>query len=936
VLYSNVDGFLNKKDEFFARIQDIEPNIIALTEIKPKNLHTFNETEFHIPNYDMFLNRNHKRGVALYTDKSLNAQECQDLNETEFQESVWCTFNTAEGKVLLGCIYRSPNTSSEENDAKLFQLLKSDTVASYDKVCVVGDFNYPQVRWDGVWSGERSDLILQHVQDAYLIQKVDTPTRRRSGQNPTLDDWVLVSEDSLVSDITHLDPVGKSDHDVLSFKLYVSTVNTVKDKVRYVYSFNKGNYDKLRDIVRDHDWTVMAEMDVEQSWNHLKDVLQVGMEQSIPKVKTGNKRNNRPIWMNKKMLRLVKKKYNLFKRYLRTRSALDYRNYIKARNSCTKLLRNCRKNYEKEIAREGKSNPKKFWKYVQERMKINTGISALKRDDESLAVTDLEKAETLNKFFSSVFTREDTSNVPQMDECSCSKGMSLCDIRVTPTLVKNKLKELNPNKSQGPDLIPPRVLKEVSEVLADPLCCIFNKSLESGTLPEDWKTAEVTALFKKGTKTDPGNYRPVSLTCIACKVLESVVRDAMVSHFTDHNLYAECQHGFRKGRSCVTQLLEVIENLTLFMDNGEPIDIIYLDFKKAFDSVPHERLLTKLSAYGVCGNTLNWIRNFLTGRSQHVRVGSERSEKTSVLSGIPQGSILGPILFTVFINDLPESVQSVIKVFADDTKLYNIASNSTVIQVDINKLQDWSELWNLYFNVAKCHVMHMGKKNENYEYTMKMKDDVIVINTCEEEKDLGVTFDANLSFDPHILRVVNKANQMVGIIRRAFTFLDRDTFLKLFKAFIRPHLEYASVVWCPYLKRQSVMIEKVQRRATKLLTECHNMTYEERLKYLNLHSLKGRRIRGDLIQMFKIFHGIVDVDVHSLFTFSHTNITRNSEGKVFIKQCNTNKRKFSFACRVANNWNALPANTKFAPNVNSFKSLLEKDSKLLELFFGFD
>ena len=177
---------------------------------------------------------------------------------------------------------------------------------------------------------------------------------------------------------------------------------------------------------------------------------------------------------------------------------------------------------------------------------------------------------------------------------------------------------------------------------------------------------------------------------------------------------------------------------------------------------------------------------------------------------------------------------------------------------------------------------------------------------------------------------------MIGIIRRTFTYLDKDSFLKLYKAFVRPHVEYANVVWSPYLKRQSQTVEKVQRRATKLLKECKNLSYSERLQYLNLHSLKGRRLRGDLIQAYKIINGIDNVDVHKIFTFSPTDSTRNNQGKIFVKHCNTNKRKFSFSYRVANPWNSLPATTKFSPSLNGFKNLLDSNSKLCINFFDFD
>ena len=261
---------------------------------------------------------------------------------------------------------------------------------------------------------------------------------------------------------------------------------------------------------------------------------------------------------------------------------------------------------------------------------------------------------------------------------------------ITPIAVKDKLKQLNNCKIQGPDGIPPKVLKEVSENLAIPLSILFNKSLEKGLIPADWKQAEVVAVFKKGTKSDPGNYRPVSLTSVICKVLESFVRDAIVKHMNDHDLYANCQHGFRNKRSCATQLLEVMEILTDHIDQQESTDMVYLDFRKAFDSVSHERLLSKLMMYGITGGVHIWVKSFLYDRTQRVRVGKKFSSSADVLSGIPQGSTLGPVLFTIFINDIADNINSFCCIFADDTKIFNITKNSITLQEDLTKLQEWS------------------------------------------------------------------------------------------------------------------------------------------------------------------------------------------------------------------------------------------------------
>ena len=251
-----------------------------------------------------------------------------------------------------------------------------------------------------------------------------------------------------------------------------------------------------------------------------------------------------------------------------TKQGREYEIYIRQRNKCTKAIKKAKKKHEKNIANDCKENPSKFWKYVNDKCKSNVGISSLKDKEGNLITNDKERAELLNKFFTSVFLKEDLTNLPKVEEGEYSNGENISETIISEEEVEKKLKALLPGKAQGPDQIPPRVLKELSKELARPLTILFNKSLENGEVPNDWKFAEVTAIFKKGNKTDPGNYRPVSLTSVCCKIMEQFVRDSIVDHMTKYNLYSECQHGFRKKRSCVTQLIEVHEKLTEMIDDG--------------------------------------------------------------------------------------------------------------------------------------------------------------------------------------------------------------------------------------------------------------------------------------------------------------------------------------------------------------------------------
>lgn len=384
------------------------------------------------------------------------------------------------------------------------------------------------------------------------------------------------------------------------------------------------------------------------------------------------------------------------------------------------------------------------------------------------------------------------------------------------------------------------------------------------------------------------------------------------------------QHGFRSKRSCVTQLLEVIDDWYDILDNKGCIDAIYLDFQKAFDTVPHKRLLNKMHSYGIRGNVLSWIESFLSDRTQKVRIFNTISSEANVISGIPQGSVLGPILFLVFINDLPEVVKSSVKLFADDTKIYSAIESSedcAKIQSDIDSLSAWSDKWLLKFNAAKCKSMHIGRQNQKHEYHMKVNGQNVKISQVKEEKDIGVTFDENMKFDIHVSNIVNKANQRVGLIRRSFEYMDKEMFLTLYKSLIRPNLEYATVIWSPWLKKDIVAIEQVQRRATRLVSTIQHLSYEQRLLELGLPTLIYRRERTDMIQLFKILNKCDEVYLKSL-NYSHNISTRGHDKKLEKRHFNYKSTMNSFVARSVNSWNSLPQECVNSGTVNAFKNIL--------------
>ena len=298
----------------------------------------------------------------------------------------------------------------------------------------------------------------------------------------------------------------------------------------------------------------------------------------------------------------------------------------------------------------------------------NVSIGPLEDSAGNIISQGFLMAEDLNGYFSSVFTKEDISSLPVADaKFQEAKSDYLGPLVVTPEMVAKKIKAMKDNKSPGVDGIPPKLLMETVEQISMPLARVFNLSLKEGVVPFEWKEANIIPLFKKGSRNKSENYRPVSLTSVICKLLERLIKDHMVDFLVKHKLLNSSQHRFLKARSCLKNMLCFLEEITKWIDVGSPVDIIYLDFQKAFHKVPHQRLLLKLKAHGIGDSITDWIEQWLTDRRQRVVVDGEVSNWKSDLSGVPQGSVLGPILFLIYIND---SITSNILKFADDTKLF--------------------------------------------------------------------------------------------------------------------------------------------------------------------------------------------------------------------------------------------------------------------------
>ena len=871
--------------------------------------------EFSLPGYSIFSCERQNRmggGVILYIHNSLEAS----LVKTETVTNVDILFveiknKCGKSKVMLGLVYRPPGQLLE-NDHKLYELMLETSHRC--ETVIMGDFNLPVRKWGDPLNSHTGLDLYTNLQECDFYQCVNKPTRESN-----ILDLIFSTAENLVNEVNIGPAFSTSDHRIITFKLKIEA-GKMKVSKEKVPDFRRANFTRLRSILNNSDWSkISSESDIDKAWEAFTTELNSAVTLCVP-CRDRRPPTNKPKWWNNEISKSLSLKKRAFKKYVSTHSQDDKLELDRIRRETKKLIKASKKNLEEYIAEASKSNPKEFYSYVNKKKTLACGIGPLIKENK-LTNDENEMASILNNFFASVFTNEDCTSYQPLEHKSTQNILQQISIEEIDVLrVIDKIKV---NKSPGPDKISPRVLHEVKFQISKPLSILFNKSLALGKVPLDWKSANVTPIFKKGEKSHPGNYRPISLTSVVCKLLETVIRNNMVKFLEDNQFMKDSQHGFRNKRSCLTNLLDFFHDVFDKYDECRSVDIIYLDFQKAFDKVPHRRLLDKLLTHGICGSIHKWIKDWLSERKQRVVINGVSSPWLNVKSGVPQGSVLGPVLFLIYVNDLDDGLMCKVSKFADDTKITSKVTSTQekkALQSDLNQLTCWANKWQMEFNIEKCKVLHIGSSNDRVQYEMNGQK----LKEVNKEKDLGVTISNDLKPSKHCSEVVKTANRLVGFIGRTFENKSEAVLLKLYNSLVRPKLEYCVQFWSPYYQRDIDKLERVQRRLTKMIPRLRNMPYEDRLKNLNLFSLSKRRMRGDLIEMFKIFKGFDNMNAENYFTLDQSNTRRRHDLKVIGKRFSSDEAKHFFFNRVVNVWNSLPSIVIESNTVATFKNRLDK------------
>jgi hypothetical protein len=701
---------------------------------------------------------------------------------------------------------------------------------------VLGDFNLPGIDWSVPCASKvyQQDLFLETFLKYGLYQKVEEPTR---GEN--ILDLVFCSECELVDCVSVREPMGASDHETVWFSLNASNVSSSTTE--------KYQWHKMDEI------GIMAHLEMTNWCDILSDEMTVAVmcetfvqycydvfDRYVPKSKPSQKISNKCVLPNNIKNLLSRKK--LTHRVLKTnKTAANKNKYRNIAKKCDKaiFLHNMRR--ESQVLLQ--PNSKKFFSYVGSKLKTRAAIPTLVANGIEY-VTDDEKASALNLQFCSVFNNDLLCNSLkfQFEPFGDEPGNVLSDMLFTRRMVSDALKRTPSQSAPGPDGVPAIFLRNFAIQLATPLQKLFQASFDSKSLPPGWKIGHVSSIHKrKGPKSDPEMYRPVTLTDIICKRMESCVKDSVSEHLLDNRLISRQQHGFLAKRSVQTQLLECVNDWSKALDSGYSIDVIYIDVSKAFDTISHELLKQKLKKYGIGGKFYHWISDFLSNRTQKVRVASSFSNSANVISGVPQGSVLGPLLFLIFINDLPSVITySSIKIFADDSKIYfkfNPDADYNMFCHDVRKVFGWIESNQLAVATNKCELLHLGNSNPHHEFTIKN----VTIPSVVKVRDLGVFFTSDLKSSHHVSIICKRAYQQCGMIFRAFSCKSPIFLRAMYLTYVRPLLEANSCVWSPNQIKDIEKLDKIQRYFTRRISNFSGLTYSQRLVVLNLKTLESRR-----------------------------------------------------------------------------------------------
>ena len=867
---------------------------MALTETWLRD-HT--DAELKIDGYTLFRSDRHRLkwkkrgrdsgGVALYLRDDIATTAEPVLRFSNGVVEVLGVHIKAENIVIF-VLYRQPDdhvngnrSTSTEFQQALSEIRNVITGLPLPTPSIIlcGDFNLPHLSWPNGIPGKHATPDEKKIAedldgltlDLFLQQVIKHPTHKHGN---TLD--LCFTNDPTMIHSYHCSETLFSDHHLVEIWTSLG-LKKESPTFRQCSKQSAPNFDDLNFMSEDVDWESLnhelkqhhwdaefASNDPEEMLSKFTETCLKAALNHVPKRKSLNKKGN-TIPRNR---RILMRRRSTINKHLANKPTIARREKLMRESS--DIERKLQDSYNKERqAMEHKAvsaikkNQKYFYSYARKFSKISVGIGPLIDIAGTIISCPSRMAHMLAQQYSSVFSnpKEPLLSPDEIFTQMDDTRSSILDISFTEDDIKKAIGELSPTSAAGPDRFPAMMLLGCKEVLSKPLYVIWRRSLDLGQVPRILKTAHVIPIHKGGSRGTPKNYRPIALTSHLIKLFEKVMRSGIVKFMEENGLFNPSQHGFRFGRSCLSQLINHYDNILNLMEQGLNVDVIYVDFAKAFDKVDFMVTLQKLKGLGITGKVGKWIHSFLTDRYQTVLVNEGRSDPTKVRSGVPQGSVLGPLLFLILIGDIDQKVaHSFLSSFADDTRIgcqVTSVEDTALLQKDLSSVYSWTSENNMQLNGDKFECLRYGQNKDIKETTCYKSNTDVTIEEKEHVRDLGVTMSNDGTFRKHIETTIATAKKQCSWILRTFKTRDSLLLLTLWKSLVLCKLDYCSQLWSPVQKGDIQRIEMVQRCFIRNIPDIRRLSYWEQLKYLKLYSLQRRRERYKIIYVWKILEGLV-------------------------------------------------------------------------------
>lgn len=820
--YQNVRGLKTKLGTWRSNLMLTDHNIVAITETFLDN--SVEDSELECGDWSI-LRRDRNTpcgGVALAARSPIVLKRRRDL-ETDNGEDLWASFSW-HGRPCYACVVYIKPSASDSDYMQWFCKVEHLIPTLKALIVILGDINL-----------NSASLSINNYYCYFLSYCGLSEKNTVSNCHGGMLDVVLVQESGEMREVyvTATEGLVSPDayHPPLEIVVRIATAHhsdflePTNIRPSKDWNFRKCDYELLSSLLFENSWSkVLQANNVSDATNYFYEIIHSYFDQCMPKKHRKSKVGRRyPVWFANDIIQDIKFKTKLHASWKRSNCEGAYKLFSSVRANLKSRIAAAYVSYMECIEGNIKSNPREFWRHISS-LRAKGGFEP-NVTYEGKTLSGVAAAEAFAGFFASIFLPD----VPLLSadiaytSDNARNGNYINIFRITPSDVRCGINKLKPNSSAGPDCIPPVVLKQAKQFLCVPLCHIFNMALETGKYPSQWKVSRVTPIPKNVDKSKVEEYRPIAVLSSPAKVFESIIHKYIISQVEKY--LCNEQHGFRPMRSVETNLLTLVEFISARLDQGSQVDVLYFDFRRAFDRVNNDILLAKLGTIGFAPGFLRLLADYMRDRQQFVRLGLYESSPYHTRSGVGQGSILGPLLFLLMVNDLPSVLRHCrCLLYADDLKLFKeVKSHKDCynLQQDVDAVFQWSHDNRMEFNTSKCYAMSFGRKWHPITYVYKLDNNSVTRTTTM--KDLGVTFDRKLTFHGHMAALAKESFRRLGfVLRNSHDFHDPHVIRLIFGALVRSKLESAMCVWNPHESTYALLLEKVQKaflRYTSVLAD---------------------------------------------------------------------------------------------------------------------